>query len=138
VFNEISADFQPVTVQGQLTYRVADPELVAGLFDYRVDVSVDRYLSEDPEKLPQRLVAARTDNARAEADAQSNALQVSLRPLTELNRDLLQMLAFQSMEPRRMVSLALKEIAQNAARIGNLNISPDLLENLLRDDDVHR
>jgi hypothetical protein len=47
-------------------------------------------------------------------------------------------LAFQSMEPRRMVSLALKEIAQNAGRIGNLNISPDLLENLLREGDGHR
>jgi hypothetical protein len=38
----------------------------------------------------------------------------------------------QSAEPRRMVSLALKEMAQNAAKIGNLNISPDLLEMLMK------
>jgi hypothetical protein len=30
-----------------------------------------------------------------------------------------------------MVSLALKEIAQNASKIGNLNISPELLEMLM-------
>jgi hypothetical protein len=39
-------------LQGQLTYHVADPELVAGLLDDRVDRFVDRYFSEDPEKLP--------------------------------------------------------------------------------------
>jgi len=43
------------------------------------------------------------------------------------------MLAVQSAEPRKMVAMALKEIAQNAAKIGNLNISPDLLETLMKD-----
>ena len=30
-FNEAAADFQAVTIQGQLTYRVADPKRIAGL-----------------------------------------------------------------------------------------------------------
>jgi hypothetical protein len=34
-----------------------------------------------------------------------------------------------------MVSLAFKEIAQNAGKIGSLNISPELLENLLKKGD---
>ena len=29
-FSEVTADFQPVTLQGQLTYRVADPRRLAG------------------------------------------------------------------------------------------------------------
>ena len=33
-FNEITADFQAVTVQGQLTYRVTDPAKLASLLDY--------------------------------------------------------------------------------------------------------
>ena len=45
--------------------------------------------------------------------------------------DVLQMLALQSAEPRLMVSMALKEIARNAGKIGNLNISPELLETLI-------
>jgi hypothetical protein len=32
-----------------------------------------------------------------------------------------------------MVSMALKEIAQNAGKIGNLNLSPDLFELLMRE-----
>jgi hypothetical protein len=44
----------------------------------------------------------------------------------------LEMLALQSAEPRRMIALAIKEMAQNAGKIGNLNISPDLLETLMK------
>lgn len=283
IFNETSSDFQPVTVQGMLSYRIHDPQLVANLLDFTVDGSVDKYASGDPQKLPQRLVnllqtlvrgvvqhlplreaihasemvastvlekfadhpslaalglevlslsiqairatpemaraleaeareellrqadqaiydrrnasveqerrikenelntevaveekkrqiretkiaadlavegreqqvrqarlegqialeeerkrlvAARTENARADADIQAYALEANLRPLLQLNPDLTQMLAVQSADPRRMVSMAFKEIAQNASRIGNLNISPELLETLLHE-----
>ncbi len=282
IFNEISADFQPLTIQGQLTYRVNDPQRLAGLLDYTVDGELDNYVSEDPEILAQRLVnqvqvlaraevqriplrsaihasdeisaavsaginasealqalgvevlgvliqavrpapemaraleaeareellrqsdlaiydrrnasveqerrikenelnteiaveakkrqiretkveadlsveskeqqvrqakqngqilleeerkhlvAARTENARAEAETQAFAVEASLKPLMTLDKDVLQLLMMQSADPRKMVSLAIKEIAQNAGKIGNLNISPDLLENLLK------
>jgi hypothetical protein len=281
IFNEISADYQPLTVQGQLTYRIAQPEKVAALLDYSVDRTANNYLSEDPQKLPLRLVnllqvltraevehlplqqavhasdevstalqarlaesqalselgvevlavsiqairptpesgraleaqareallryadqaiyerrnaaieqerlikenelsteiaveekkrqiretkveadlaveakeqqvrqsklagqirleqertqlvTARVANARSEADVQAYAVEASLRPLRELDSELVQMLAMQSAEPRLMVSLALKEIARNAGKIGNLNISPELLETLM-------
>jgi hypothetical protein len=78
------------------------------------------------------LVAARVENARAEADTQAYALEASLRPLLTLDPAILQLLALQSGDPRKMISLALKEIAQNAGKIGNLNISPELLETLLK------
>jgi regulator of protease activity HflC (stomatin/prohibitin superfamily) len=55
VFNEITADFQAVTLQGQLTYRVADPHRLASLLDFSVRPNVS-YLSDDPEKVPERLV----------------------------------------------------------------------------------
>lgn len=282
IFNEISADFQPLTIQGELTYRIQDPRRIAALLDYTVDGGLDDYVSEDPDKLPQRLVnqaqvlaraevqriplrraihasdeisaavsaqinknealqtlgvqvlgviiqairpipemaraleaearedmlrqsdlaiydrrnaaveqerrikenelnteiaveekkrqiretkvdadlaveskeqqvrqarqngqiqieeerkrlvAARTENARVEADTQAYAVEVSLKPLVTLDRDVLQLLMMQSADPRKMVSLAIKEIAQNAGKIGNLNISPELLEGLLR------
>jgi hypothetical protein len=54
-FEEVTADFQAVTIQGQLTYRVADPKRVAGLLDFSVQPN-GRYLSDDPRKLDERLV----------------------------------------------------------------------------------
>lgn len=281
IFNETTADFQPVTVQGQLTYRINDPQNVANLLDYSVENTVNNYRSGDPEKLAlrlvnlaqnltrvqvqqmplrqavhsadeisaallaalrenpaaselgveilvvsvqairpapdsaraleaeareallrqadlavydrrnaaveqerrikenelnteiavetkkrqiretkveadlaveakeqqvrqarlegeigleqerARLVEARVANAHAEADVQAYAVEASLRPLRELDSEMLQLLALQSAEPRRMVSLALQEMARNAGKIGNLNISPDVLEMLM-------
>ncbi|HET6248320.1 MAG TPA: SPFH domain-containing protein [Tepidisphaeraceae bacterium] len=55
VFNEISADFQDVTIQGQLTYRVVDAKQLSKLLDFSVSPN-GRYVSEDPRKLGERLV----------------------------------------------------------------------------------
>lgn len=281
IFNQTSADFQPLTVQGQLTYRIVDAERVASLLDYTIVSSLDQYQSEDPEKLSQRLVnlaqvatrgemaqrplrealaasdvvagdvfdalkahptlqslgvellsltilaikpapetaraleaearesllrqadeaiydrrnaaveqerrikenelntelaveakqrqlreakaeadlaveakqqeireaqlsgqvkleeerkalvAAQVENARAEADVQAYAVAASLKPLQELDPEMLSLLGMQTAEPRLMIATAVKELANNADKIGNLNISPDLLETLL-------
>ncbi len=37
VFQETTSDFQSVTIQGQLTYRVADPKRLASLLDFTLD-----------------------------------------------------------------------------------------------------
>src|SRR5579871_2421609 len=55
VFQEATADFQSVTIQGQFTYRVADPKRLASLLDFSVDAR-NAYSSDDPRKLPERLV----------------------------------------------------------------------------------
>ena len=55
VFNDLAADFKAVTIQGQLTYRVADPRALAGLLDYSIRPG-GGYVSDDPDKLPERLV----------------------------------------------------------------------------------
>lgn len=283
IFNEISADFQAITIQGQLTYRVQDAQRVASLLNYTVDGRPIKYVSEDPQKLPQRLinllqvlvraevqklplkeaihatdevaavvmsrlgqvnelmalgvevlglaiqairpvpemsraleaeareellrradqaiydrrnsaveqerkikenelnteiaveekkrqiretkveadlaveakeqqvrkaklegqitlendrkqlVSAQTENAKAEADVQAYSIEASLKPLHNLEPAVLQALAVQNTDPRLMVSMALKEIAQNAGKIGNLNISPELFELLMKD-----
>jgi hypothetical protein len=62
-FSEVTRDFQAVTLQGQLTYRVADPKRLASLLDYSVGPS-GRYRSEDPEKLAERLVQVAQVRAR--------------------------------------------------------------------------
>lgn len=54
-FNEVTADFQAVTLQGQVTYSVSDPRKLASLLDYSVDAS-GTYRSDDPELLKQRLI----------------------------------------------------------------------------------
>jgi hypothetical protein len=265
IFNETTADFQAVTVQGHLTYRVTDPEGLANLLDFSLQ-SNGSYASDAPEKLPLRithaaqnatradiqsrplrtvlveadaiaqrvlavltttpalqglgvavlefsilaikpvpetskaleaearerllreaddaiycrrnnaveqerkirenelnteiaveikqreigetqlaakialeetrrqLVKSEAENSKTLADAQAYAVEATLKPLTSLDPKALQVLASRSVDPRLMVAMAFQEIAANATKVGNLNISPDLLETLLHRD----
>jgi hypothetical protein len=262
VFQEATADFQSVTIQGQLTYRVADPTRLASLLDFSVDKH-RRYVSDDPLKLPERLIHAlhtltraitqrmvlndalvssdsivaealaklrkseavsalgveilslsilgiqptpetgraleaearealqgradeaiyarrnaaveqerlikeselnteiaveekkrqiretqmaaeiaveeqrsqlidrRVENEHKDADSRAYTLTETLRPLRDLDWKTLMMLGGKNADPKAMVALAFQEMAENAQKIGELNISPDLLRSLI-------
>jgi regulator of protease activity HflC (stomatin/prohibitin superfamily) len=66
ILNETTGNFQAVTVQGQLTYRVAQPRLMAGILNFTIDPDTRDYVSTDPEKLAQRIVNAIQAHTRAE------------------------------------------------------------------------
>jgi hypothetical protein len=83
------------------------------------------------EEQRRQLVATEAENARTRADAQAYAVKATLEPLTALDPKALQVLAVGSADPRQMVALAFQEIAANATKVGNLNISPELLQSLL-------
>jgi regulator of protease activity HflC (stomatin/prohibitin superfamily) len=261
-FSEVTADFQTLTVQGQLTWRVSEPRKLAALMDFTVDGSL-RHLSEDPEKLEERLinltqvlcrdavsplplkaalaaaesletrvltglraleavkllgievmalaivsvrpspemaraleaearealqgksdeaisarrravveqerlikeselatesmvqqkkrelreaqmaadisveeqrkqlVDSKVENDKKSADAQAYALQATLEPVKALDWKMLSALSGGGGDPRAMIAMAFRELAENAGRIGELNMSPDLLGSLL-------
>ena len=66
ILNETTGNFQAVTVQGQLTYRIADPKTMASILNFTVDPRTRQFISTDPEKLPQRIVNAIQVHLRAE------------------------------------------------------------------------
>src|SRR5438132_1553128 len=55
VFNEVSADFQTLTIQGQLSFRIKSARQIAGILDFTISPGGE-YLSDDPGKLNDRLV----------------------------------------------------------------------------------
>ncbi len=262
VFQEVTKDFQAVTVQGQLTYRVADPKRLAGLLDFSVDARGD-FRSEDPKKLEERLVQAtqvlaaavmarlalrealaasealvaevteglrkseavrmlgveplslsilgvrptpemaraleaeareqlqreadeaiyarrnaaveqertikeselnteiaveqkkreirekqmaaeiaveeqrtalitkRVENDKQDSDSRAYALEATLKPLKDADWKTLMAVASGGGDPKMMIALAFRELAENANKIGELNVSPDLLKSLL-------
>jgi hypothetical protein len=269
IFNEITADFQAVSVQGHLTYRVAEPKRLAALLDYSVTPG-GAHASDDPDKVPQRitfaaqtamraeiqgrqlrgnlleaeaiaqrvhaalaaspalaalgvellgfavlaikpvpetakaleaearerllreaddaiylrrnnaveqerkirenelntevaveakqrqiaetkltgqialeeqrrqLVTTEAENRKTRADAEAYAVEATLKPLAALDPKSLQVLASRSLDPRLLVAMAFQEIAANATKVGNLNISPELLDTLLHKDGVKK
>jgi len=262
VFQESTADFQSVTIQGQMTYRVVDAKQLASLLDFSVDKR-RAYCSEDPRKLPERLIHTlqtltraitqrlalkdalvssdsivaealaklresaavsalgveilslsllgiqptpetgraleaearealqrradeaiyarrnaaveqerlikeselnteiaveekkrqiretqmaaeiaveeqraqlidrRVENERKDADSRAYTLTETLKPLRDLDWKTLMMLGGKNADPKAMVALAFQEMAENAQKIGELNVSPDLLRSLI-------
>ena len=55
VFEQQTLDFQDVTIQGNLTFRVIAPERIAQQLDFSVD-GRGRYKSDDPSNLRERIV----------------------------------------------------------------------------------
>lgn len=56
IFEELTADFQTVSVQGNLTYRIVDMDKISGLLNYTYNPQLKIYLSDDPMKLSQRVI----------------------------------------------------------------------------------
>ncbi len=56
IFNEMTHTFQSVTIQGQLTYKINDFKKIFSMLDFSVDPKTRQYLSDDPEKLSQRII----------------------------------------------------------------------------------
>src|SRR3954468_20010185 len=68
IFEETTGDHQTITLQGQVTYRVAEPKKLAGLMNFTLAADGQRYVSDDPEKLPQRVINLVHVLARAELE----------------------------------------------------------------------
>lgn len=262
-FSEVAADFQAVTIQGQLTYRVADPKRLAGLLDFTVAPN-GAYLSDDPATLSDRLIPVaqvlaravtqrhslreiltrsdtlvaevlpalrkdpaitllgievlgfsvlslkptpemakaleaearealqrrsddaiylrrnnaveqeriirenelateiavegkkrqvretqmaaeiaieeqrkalietRVENERKDADSRAYALEATLKPIRTMDWRTLMAVAAGGGDPRAMIAVAFRELAENASKIGELNITPDLLNSLIK------
>ncbi|RMZ60771.1 membrane protease subunit, stomatin/prohibitin [Chryseobacterium nematophagum] len=83
------------------------------------------------ENQRRQLIEQKTENDRKEAETQGYILETSLKPYKEIDWKVLSALSGKQ-DAKNNIALAFRELAENAGKIGNLNISPDLLENLLK------
>jgi len=56
IFNEVTSDFQDISIQGEVTYRISDPKKLASMLNFTLSPNNRDYVSDDPEKLPQRVI----------------------------------------------------------------------------------
>jgi len=86
------------------------------------------------EEKNRELVALATENVRQEADTKAYGISAVMQALSQSDPKILQVLASTGMNPGQLVALAFKDLAEGADKIGQLNISPDLLRELLTKD----
>jgi regulator of protease activity HflC (stomatin/prohibitin superfamily) len=77
------------------------------------------------------LVEQRVENERKDADAKAYMLRAALGPIGELDWRKVMMLLPAS-DARASIALAFQEMAGNAQKIGELNVTPDLLRSLIK------
>ncbi|MBR1141480.1 MULTISPECIES: SPFH domain-containing protein [Bradyrhizobium] len=58
IFQQIARDFQTLTIQGQVTYRIGEPKKAAAMLNFTLKRDGKTYESDDPEELPQRVLGA--------------------------------------------------------------------------------
>jgi hypothetical protein len=78
-----------------------------------------------------QLIERRVENEHKDADSRAYALTETLKPLRDLDWKTLMMLGGKGSDPKTMIAVAFKEMAGNAQKIGELNVSPDLLRSLI-------
>jgi SPFH domain / Band 7 family len=83
------------------------------------------------EERKRELVELATANTRQEADAKAYGIDVMMKAFAASDAKVLQALASVGMEPGQLMALAFRELADNASKIGQLNMSPDLLREIM-------
>jgi regulator of protease activity HflC (stomatin/prohibitin superfamily) len=83
------------------------------------------------EKQRAALTDEKTENERKEADSRAYSLKAVIAPVQGLDWRVLMTLNPQGSDARNTIAMAFQELAANAQKIGELNISPDLLRTLI-------
>jgi hypothetical protein len=84
------------------------------------------------ENQRKQLIEQKTANDKKEAETQGYVIETTLKPYKDMDWKTLTALN-NNPDPKFNISLAFRELAENADKIGNLNISPELLDSLLND-----
>jgi regulator of protease activity HflC (stomatin/prohibitin superfamily) len=83
------------------------------------------------EKQRAALMERKIENERKEADSRGYALEATLKPVRDMDWRTLTTVFAPGMDSRTLIASAFQDLANNAQKIGELNISPDLLNTLL-------
>ncbi len=78
-----------------------------------------------------KLVELSVANAKTGADAKAYEIDVIMKAFANTDSNVMHALANMGMNPDKLIALAFQNLAANADKIGQLNISPDLLQGLL-------
>ncbi|EKD28748.1 MAG: hypothetical protein ACD_79C00224G0006 [uncultured bacterium] len=87
IFSELTSDFQSVSIQGQISYKIADPKKLAQIVNYTLDNTGMNYISDDPAKLSQRVITV--INVMIKKQLERTVLKESLKICEALSKNIL-------------------------------------------------
>ncbi len=84
------------------------------------------------ENQRKQFIEQKTANDKKEAEMQGYVIETTLKPYKDIDWKILTALN-NNPDPKFNISLAFRQLAENADKIGNLNISPELLDSILNE-----
>jgi hypothetical protein len=128
---ELNTEIAIEEKQKQITEKKMESEVIKAENDRKLrEMKLEADISvENQRKL---LIEEKTENDKIEAETQGYVIEATLKPYKDIDWKILTALN-NNPDPKFNISLAFRQLAENADKIGNLNISPDLLDSLLND-----
>ena len=115
---------QKQIAEKQMETKIQNADNERKLREMRVEADIS---VENQRKL---LIEQKTKNERAEAETQGFVIETTLKPYKDIDWKTLTALN-NNPDPKFNIALAFRQLAENADKIGNLNISPELLDSIL-------
>ena len=129
--SELNTEIAVEEKNKQIAEKQAETEVQKAENDRKLrELKVQADISIENQR--KQLLEQKSANERQPAETQGYILETTLKPYKELDWKILTALN-NNTDTRFNVSLAFRELAENAGKIGNLNISPELLDSLLSD-----
>jgi regulator of protease activity HflC (stomatin/prohibitin superfamily) len=128
---ELNTEIAIEEKQKQITEKKMESEVIKAENDRKLrEMKLEADISvENQRKL---LIEEKTENDKIEAETQGYVIEATLKPYKNIDWKILTALN-NNPDPKFNISLAFRQLAENADKIGNLNISPDLLDSLLNE-----
>ena len=127
--SELNTEIAIEEKQKQIAEKKMESEVQKAENDRKLrEMQLDADIAVENQR--KQLIEQKTANDKKEAETQGYVIETTLKPYKDIDWKILTALNNNS-DPRFNISLAFRQLAENADKIGNLNISPELLDSML-------
>ena len=127
--SELNTEIAVEEKQKQIAEKRMESDVQKAENDRRLrEMKVQADISVENQR--KQLIEQQTSNDKKEAETQGYVIETTLRPYKDIDWKTLTALN-NNPDPKFNIALAFRELAENAGKIGNLNISPELLDSIL-------
>ncbi len=128
---ELETDLSIQTKQQQIEEARLDNERT--LLRERAEIEQEELIAQvNMESKRNELVALSAGNQKIQSEADAYAIEAKMKAYGQLPVENLKAMALAKMNPEQLMAMAFESLAQNAGKIGEINLSPDLFGQLMR------
>ena len=134
--SELNTEIAVEEKKKQIMEKIAETEILTAENNKKLrEMKIKADISVESER--QKLIDTRVQNQRKEADAQGYSIETLLKPYRTMDWKTLAAIG-KDFNANSQVAMAFRLLAENAEKIGTLNITPDLLQSLTNSKDNDR